>query len=196
MRAPIRCLLALALLVLTVAPVLSQVRDARAPTREPGAPLPAQAAPDYRLQPGDLIRVRVYGHDDLTGDYGLDAAGVIAFPLLGPVRLDGRTLREAERVLVGALRPDYLRDPHVGVHILNPRPVYVLGEVENPGSYPYRAGLTVTEAVALAGGFTFRADEGDIRISRGRDAARRAQRAAAGTQVLPGDTVTVDSRLF
>jgi polysaccharide export outer membrane protein len=174
----------------------AQVLDARGATGAGDGPMQAAPAPGYRLRPGDRLRITVFGHPDLSGAFDLDAAGRIAFPLIGQVDLAGRTPRAAERALVDRLKPDYLRQPHVGLQVLNLRPVYILGEVETPGSYAYRSGLTVMEAVALAGGFSFRADPDDIAISRARDDGRRRRQAAPDTRVLPGDTVYVDSRLF
>jgi len=174
----------------------AQTRDAQRRTLDPEAAAPARRAPRYRLQRGDRLEIRVYGHEKLSGEFVLDGRGTVRFPLVGPVRLGGLTKGRAATRLVTRLKPDYLKDPQVGITILNPRPVYVLGEVEEPGSYPYRSGLTVTEAVALAGGFTFRADPDAIAIRRGQARSDRRRRAGSGTQVLPGDTVHVDSSFF
>ncbi len=173
-----------------------QARDARVGTAGPDARVPARPAPAYRLQPGDELAIRVFGHERLTGKFVLDARGAIRFPLVGRVRLAGRTRRAAAAVLIDALKPAYLKDPQVGIRLLNPRPVYVLGEVAEPGSYPYRRGLTVTEAVALAGGFTFRAERNALAVSRSRRGRERRRPAEPSTRVLPGDTVHVGSSLF
>mgnify|MGYP000373739277 CR=1 FL=1 len=173
-----------------------QPRDARARTNAPDARVPARSAPVYRLQPGDELAIRVYGHERLTGKFVLNARGAIRFPLVGRVRLGGRTRRTAAAVLIDRLKPAYLKDPQVGIRLLNPRPVYVLGEVAEPGSYPYRAGLTVTEVVALAGGFTVRADRDALRLSRGRKGREQRRAAEPRTRVLPGDTIHVGSSLF
>lgn len=173
-----------------------RVYDARNATRRERAPLPAPRSVEYRLQAGDRLAVTIFGHEDLTGEFVLDGDGRITFPLLGTLQLGGRTLRGAEAHIVERLRPDYLRQPYAGIQVLNPRPIYVLGEVKNPGSYTYRSGLTVTEAVALAGGFTFRADREDIAISRRRGDGRQRRAASADSRVLPGDTIQIDSGLF
>ncbi len=150
----------------------------------------------YRLDAGDRIEVTVYGHEDLSGTYELDGGGSIAFPLVGPIALGGLTLRQAEAAIVGRLRPDYLKHPRVGLQVLNYRPFYILGEVKKPGSYPYRQGLTVMEAVALAGGYTYRADDDDLQIVRGRATERAPRAANERTRVLPGDTIRVPERFF
>lgn len=191
-----KALAGVVLAVAAVADAPAQTRDARTRTADPDARAPAQSAPSYRLRRGDRLDIRVYGHDDLSGEFVLDGRGRIRFPLLGPVQLGGLTKAAAATRLVDRLKPDYLVDPQVGITILNPRPIYVLGEVAEPGSYPYRTGITVTEAVALAGGFTFRADRDAIAIKRARAETRRRRPADAGTRVLPGDTVHVDSSLF
>jgi len=173
-----------------------QARDARANTAAEGARPPARSTPAYRLKPGDRLAIRVYGHERLTGKFVLDARGGIRFPLIGRVRLGGRTRRAAAAVLIDRLAPAYLKDPQVGIRLLNPRPVYVLGAVAEPGSYPHRPGLTVTEAVALAGGFTFRADRDALHVSRSRGGEEHRRAAGPGTRVLPGDTVHVADSVF
>ena len=190
-------LFALFLALVGLAPAVpAQTLDARAATAAPETRVPAREAPRYKLQAGDRIQITVFGHEELSGNFAIDDGGSIAFPLLGRVRLDGLTLYQAEGLLIHALKPDYLVDPRVGIQIREHRPIYILGEVANPGSYPYRQGLTVTEAVALAGGFTFRANEDALRIKRASDPARRGQTATPATRVLPGDTVRVDAGLF
>lgn len=175
-----RVLIALAALLLAL-PVLAQ---------ETGR------APQYHLHAGDEITIRVHGHPDLSGDFALDDGGHVSLPLVGSLRLQGVTVRTAARRIEAALRPDYLLQPRVGVRLLQTRPVYVLGEVETPGSYPYRTGLTVMEAVALAGGYSDQADTDALSVVRARDAARRRHEAEERTRVLPGDTIRVDSRFF
>ena len=156
----------------------------------------AEEPPRHRLQPGDEIAVRVHGHPDLSGEFALDGGGAASLPLLGRLTLAGTTIPQAEARIVAALRPDYLIAPTVSVRLLVTRPIYVLGEVEAPGSYPFRTGLTVMEAVALAGGYSDRADDGSLSIVRARDPARLRLPAAERTRVLPGDTVRVGARFF
>jgi polysaccharide export outer membrane protein len=89
----------------------------------------------------------------------------------------------------------YLVDPQVSIEVLNYRPFYIIGEVNNPGSFEYVNGMTVINAVALAGGFTYRADQDDIVISRGGSSGPEVQ-AAPDTQVLPGDIIEIQERFF
>lgn len=151
--------------------------------------------PLYRLGSGDRIVVTVFGHDDLSGEFELDGEGRIALPLVGEVSLARKAVREAEALVAAGLKPDYLVNPRVSIQVANYRPFYILGEVKQPGSYPYVNGLTVVQAVAIAGGYTYRARQGRISIQRaiGPD---QQQPAAPDTIVLPGDIVNVPERYF
>lgn len=151
------------------------------------------AAQDYTLSGGDRVSVVVFGEDDLSGEYEVDGAGVFSMPLIGPVDAEGQTVRQLEARVREALLDGYLRNPRVSIEVLNYRPFFIMGEVNAPGSYPYRSGLTLLNAVAIAGGYTFRADERDVEITRG-DAAPFT--AGPQTPVLPGDVIEVDERLF
>jgi protein involved in polysaccharide export with SLBB domain len=157
---------------------------------------PAETSLQYRLGAGDRIVVTVFGHEDLSGEFELDGQGQIALPLIGEVALAKRSLREAERMIVDRLRPDYLINPRVSIQVTNYRPFYILGEVNRPGSYPYVNGLTVVQAVAIAGGYTYRARESSMSIQRADDPERTKQPADPMTVVLPGDVVDVPQRYF
>jgi len=152
--------------------------------------------PLYRLGSGDRIVVTVFGHEDLSGEFELDGEGRIALPLVGEVALAHRLLREAEALVAGRLTPDYLVNPRVSIQVANYRPFYILGEVKQPGSYPYVNGLTVVQAVAIAGGYTYRARQSRISVQRALAPERRQEPAAPDTVVLPGDIVNVPERYF
>ncbi len=159
----------------------------------------AQAADDasaYRLGSGDKIRVNVFGQADLSGEFVISDVGVVSLPLVGNLDFGGATLREAEALLADALKPDYLVNPRVSIEVLNFRPFYIIGEVKEPGSYPYVSGMTVTEAVALAGGYTYRAKKKKVLLIRGTDTARKERPATDTTIVLPGDVIKVPERFF
>ena len=104
----------------------------------------------YRLDAGDRVRVTVFGHEDLSGNFEVDGAGRLSLPLIQHVRAAGSTLAELEEAITNKLKPDFLKNPRVSVEVLNYRPFYILGEVKNPGSYPYVNGMAVINAVALA----------------------------------------------
>jgi polysaccharide export outer membrane protein len=159
-----------------------------------GAPL--EDISSYRLGPGDALRVNVFRHEDLSGEFTLDGDGYFALPLVGEVLGGGRSARELENEIEGALKSGgYLIDPQVSIQVLNYRPFYIIGEVNNPGSFEYVNGMTVINAVALAGGFTYRADQDDIVISRGGSSGPELE-AALDTEVLPGDIIEVQERFF
>jgi polysaccharide export outer membrane protein len=162
----------------------------------PGGPPPAELnASSYRLGSGDRVRVIVFRHEDLSGEFALDGAGNFAMPLIGEVQAYGLTTRELEQRIAGQLQDGYLVDPQISVEVLNYRPFYILGEVRQPGSYQFVNGMTVLNAVALAGGFTYRAKQNDFLLQLG--GSNTAGREVAGdTPILPGDIVTVQERFF
>lgn len=94
------------------------------------------------------------------------------------------------------MKPDYLKDPRVSVEVLNYRPFYIIGEVKKPGSYAYVSGMTVVNAIALAGGYTYRARENNILVTRATDPKNIKHPADHDTQVLPGDVIEVPERFF
>ncbi len=159
-------------------------------------PFSALADDAYVLGSGDRIKVTVFGEAELSGEFQVDGQGDISLPLIGVVRVTGETTRTFETRVASLLADGYLISPQISVEVLNFRPFFILGEVRNPGNFPYREGLTVNQAVALAGGFTFRADEDDIEITRGNQAGTEPQAAALHTPVGPGDTIRVTERLF
>jgi polysaccharide biosynthesis/export protein VpsN len=150
----------------------------------------------YKLGPGDALRVTVFRHEDLSGEFSLDGEGYFALPLVGEILAGGRTARQVESEVEVALKSGgYLVDPQVSIEVLNYRPFYIIGEVNNPGSFEYVSGMTVINAVALAGGYTYRADQDDIIISRGGSNGPRIE-ALPDTEVLPGDIIEVTERFF
>jgi polysaccharide biosynthesis/export protein VpsN len=150
----------------------------------------------YQLGPGDRVRVTVFRHPDLSGEFQLDGAGDFAMPLVGEIQGGSKNARQLETDIEARLKDGgYLVNPQVGIEILNYRPFYIIGEVNNPGSYQYVSGMTVINAVALAGGFTYRADDDDIIINRGGSAGPEVQ-ALLDTEVLPGDIINVTERFF
>lgn len=152
-------------------------------------------ASSYKLGSGDRLRVVVFRHEDLSGEFALDGAGNFAMPLIGEVNAYGLTTRELEERIVGKLREGYLVDPQVSVEVLNYRPFYILGEVKQPGSYPYQNNMNVLNAVALAGGFTYRAKQDGFMLQRG-GSNTSGTLVSGESQILPGDIITVRERFF
>ncbi len=150
---------------------------------------------EYRLGPGDQLRVTVFNEADLTGQYVVGSQGTISYPLVGEVRAAGLTIAEFTESLREALR-EYIRQPNVSVEVSNYRPFFILGEVQRPGTYPYSANLTVLNAVATAGGFTYRANRNRVYIRHANEQEERSYPLTIATPVLPGDTVRIGERLF
>lgn len=150
----------------------------------------------YRLDSGDRIKVTVYGHDDLSGEFDLDSEGKVSLPLIQDVAASGLSIAELEQAIAGKLSPDFLKHPKVSIEVLNYRPFYILGEINNPGGYPFVNGMTLVKAVALAGGYTYRARTSKVTISRKAEDAQLQIRATADTPVLPGDVIEVPERFF
>jgi polysaccharide biosynthesis/export protein len=152
-------------------------------------------APEYRLGAADQIRITVFNEPELTGQYVVGSQGTIAYPLVGNIRAAGLTVQEFTEALQTALS-EYVRAPSVSVEVANYRPFFILGEVARPGTYPYSASLTVMNAVATAGGFTYRANRGRVFIRHANESVERSYPLSPATPVLPGDTVRIGERLF
>lgn len=160
-------------------------------------PLPRAPAGDYQLGPGDTVRLITFGETQLTGDFRVGASGRIALPLLGDVRAAGRTPAQLQTAVALALkRRNLLRDPSVSVEVSEYRPIFVLGEVNKPGQYSYQPDMTVVTAVAVAGGFTYRAVHDTVSVVRTIDGNIIEGRARRETRLLPGDVITVFERRF
>ena len=157
---------------------------------------PSSAASDnaYRLGAGDRLRVIVFGEEDLSGEFEVDDTGAVSLPLVGQVRAEGETLRTFEEGVREQLREGYLKDPRVSIQVINYRPFYIIGEVNEPGEYPFVSGMNVLNAVALAGGYTPRAATSKVLITRDGKEARYP--VSAGTRLEPGDMLKVPERFF
>jgi protein involved in polysaccharide export with SLBB domain len=156
----------------------------------------ADDASAYRLGSGDKLRVTVFGEKDLSGEFDVNDQGVVALPLIGPTKLAGKTISEAEAQITQSYGKDYLVNPRVNVEVLNYRPFFILGEVKNPGSYPYVHGMTVVNAVALAGGYTPRAKRDHFLVKRGTKPGAGEQEVSEDAVILPGDVIRVPERFF
>jgi protein involved in polysaccharide export with SLBB domain len=150
----------------------------------------------YRLGSGDKIKVIVYEEKDLSGSFEVSGDGVVALPLVGPVSAQGLSIREFEKAIELKLLDGYLRNPRVSIEVLNYRPFYILGEVKEPGSYPYVNGMTVLNAVALGGGYTYRANKDRITLIRAGTTEKDKEIVSQETRVLPGDVVRIEERFF
>lgn len=151
---------------------------------------------NYRLGPGDGIRVHVYDEQELSLETKLTDAGTIIYPFLGEIRVANLTVGQLADLIARGLKGRYLVDPKVSVSILEYRAFFINGEVLKPGAYPYQPGLTVQKAVSIAGGFSERASRSSISIVRDQDATHTRSDAGLDTLVAPGDVVTVEESFF
>ncbi len=149
----------------------------------------------YALGTGDRLRVTVFGHKDLSGEFQVDSAGRLKLPLVGTLVVVNRTPDDVKEMIASALQPDYLKNPQVSVQVVDYRHFYIIGEVANPGSYPYVGGMRVVNAVAVAGGYTYRAKQKDMLITRAKGNGRQ-ESAGQDTAVFPGDVIVVPERFF
>jgi polysaccharide export outer membrane protein len=158
----------------------------------------ADTAGPYTLGPGDKLRITVFGEETLTGEYGITGAGDVSFPLVGNIKAAGRTIEDLQTELTTKLGAGYLEDPRVSAEIITYRPYYILGEVSRPGQYDFAVGLTLEQAVAAAGGFTYRANSRRLFIKRATETRERLVdlRETPSFQVRPGDTIRVGERFF
>ncbi len=160
-------------------------------------PLPSAPTAEYRLGPDDRIRIITFGNEQLTGEFRVSASGDIALPLLGTVHAGGLTPRQLEdRVATLLAQSRLFKSPSVSVEVVAYRPIFVLGEINRPGQYPYQPGMTVLTAVAVAGGFTYRAVEDVFSVVRTTGASAIEYRADRQSFLQPGDVLTVYERHF
>ncbi len=162
----------------------------------PLPPAPDASAPAYQITSGDRLRVGTFGHPDFSGEFDVDPLGNIAFPLLGNVAADGRTVSELRDDLAFALDANFVVEPQVSVEVLTFRPFFILGQVNRPDTYAFRPGITVRQAVAMAGGFTRRAKTSGVTLVRASKLGPVKFAATPDTPLRPGDTIEVGRRLF
>jgi polysaccharide export outer membrane protein len=172
-------------------PVITAPQEAAAPVDAM-----AQAGPAYMLDSGDKLRVVVFGQEGLSNSYAVDAAGNITMPLIGAVHAREHTPAGLSASIAGKLRNGYIREPHVAVEIEAYRPFFILGEVTAPGQYPYVPNMTAETAVAIAGGFTPRADRKRVEVSRNAEGQMYRGKVPLPFPLRPGDTILVSERWF
>lgn len=162
----------------------------------PPPPEPTPSLESYVIGAGDRVKVTVLEQENMTIETDVADDGTIEMPLVGSLRVAGRTASEARAALTERLARDYIKDPKVNFDVAKYRPFYVLGQVNRPGSYPFEPEVDIRKAVAIAGGFTRRADTGAAYLVR--DIAGRSDRrlVGLGTRLYPGDVIEVDRRVF
>ncbi len=150
----------------------------------------------YKVGAGDRLTIRVAGESDLTADFLVDGSGNISLPYIQTIHIAGMTTPQIEKLVTSRLRNGYLRDPKVSVQATALRPFYILGEVTTSGSFAYQSGITVQNAIAIAGGYSARADQGAVLVTRKNVAGTETHRVPVTTQVYPGDIIYVRERWF
>ncbi|VVT22499.1 Sugar transporter [Sphingomonas sp. EC-HK361] len=162
--------------------------------------LPPAPVAAYRLGAGDEIRVMVPGlatPDTLNATYVVNDRGQLSLPLLGDIDANGKTVPELQQAIAAQLmQRQLLNTPTVSVQPVRLRPFYVLGEVKTPGEYQYRPGISVLAAVSVAGGYTFRAQQGTVEVVRMINGRQVTGRAGPTDMVQPGDTIRVHEKWF
>jgi polysaccharide export outer membrane protein len=150
----------------------------------------------YTLDSGDKLRVVVFGQDGLSASYSVDTSGNITMPLIGSVPARGKTPAQLQQAIAAKLRDGYIREPHVAAEVEAYRPFFILGEVTLPGQYPYVANMTVETAVAIAGGFTPRAQKWRVEVSHPVGGVTETLVVSPNYPVRPGDTIKIAERWF
>ena len=183
--------------LLSTGPIYAQ--DAPA-TAAPSTTAAAVSSPStdegYQLGSGDKVRVVVFGEDNLGGDYDVDGTGMVRLPLIGQVKAGGLTVRDFEGEIKAKLDDGFMKDAKVSVAVVTYRPFYIIGEVNKPGEYPYVNDMSILNAIALAGGYTYRANDTEVYIQRNGQSKEKSFPADQTTKVQPGDIVRVPERFF
>lgn len=154
------------------------------------------AQPAYTLDSGDKLRIVVFGQDGITSSYIVGADGNVNLPLVGSVPARGFTTSQLAQTISERLKQGYVREPHVSVEVEANRPFFILGEVTNPGQYPYVANMTAETAVAIAGGFSPRASKNKVELTRNMPGQQIKGDVPLNYPLRPGDTIVVKERWF
>jgi protein involved in polysaccharide export with SLBB domain len=168
-------------------------------SKGPIEPAPATLSggiPIYVLAPDDKLRISVYGEEKLAGEFMVGSDGSIAFPLVGTIGAAGLTVTDLQAKIAHELGAVYMNNPRVTVDIMEYRPIYVLGEVNKAGQFPYRVGMTVNAAVATAGGFTYRANQKIVAVQHYDEVGEKRYQLTSDVLVRPGDTIRILERFF
>jgi polysaccharide export outer membrane protein len=156
----------------------------------------AQEANDYVLAPGDEVSISVFDEPELSVEFTISDSGALTYPFLGEVRVSGLTMPELEKRIADGLRGDYLINPEVTVSIKQYRQIFLNGEVNRPGGYPYQPGLTLERALALAGGLSPRAARNKIVVKRANEPSGEPLRIKMSDSINAGDVITVPQSFF
>lgn len=150
----------------------------------------------YMLGAGDRLRIAVFDEPELSGEYQVGSEGTVSLPLIGTVSAKDQTVSQLTDLVTARFKNGFINEPRVSVEVLNYRPFYITGEVDAGGEYSYKAGMTVLNAIAIAGGYTYRARTGEVVITREIDGKKVELQADHDHLVLPGDVIKVRQRFF
>lgn len=150
----------------------------------------------YHLGAGDILKINVFNQEDLSGEYTISGSGFVSLALVGSIEAQDLTLSELKQRIIDGLKPDYLLNPRVSIEVLNYRPFYILGEVKEPKSYPYVDGMSYLKAIAIAGGYTYRARKDYVMVIHANSINKRAIRLGMEDKVRPGDVIRIKERFF
>lgn len=159
------------------------------------------------LGPGDIVTVRVFREPELSGKYQVPASGPNELPLIGNVEMSGKTPQQLQKELGARFADGFLVDPQVTVFVeeRNSQRIYVLGQVQKPGTFAYNASMTVIEAITMAGGFSQLASRNGVKLSRtvnGKETVLKipvgsiSSGSASNVRLQPGDIIFVPEALF
>ena len=154
------------------------------------------SAAAYQLGTGDKLRMTVFREPTLSGEFAVSSAGTLSLPLIGDINAAGKTADQVAALVQAKLAEGYLRNPRVSMEVISYRPFFILGEVKNPGQYPYANGLTALNAIATAQGFTPRANRTVAYIRREGSTDEQPFKITPDLQIYPGDTVRIGERYF
>ncbi len=172
----------------------AQTAPQAAITAPDAAPAPVES--DYQLGAADKVRIIVFNEPSLSGEFFVNTAGALSLPLIGDVTARGKTLNQVAAAITDQLKGRYVLQPRVSIDVLTFRPFYILGEVNKAGEYPYSTGLTVDAAVALAGGFTYRANRKKVFVRHINDDQPERVELSPDLKVMPGDTIRIGERYW
>ena len=151
---------------------------------------------DYQLGSADKVRIIVFDEPTLSGEFSVNANGALSLPLIGDVPVRGLTPTQVTAKIRDTLKGGYLLEPKVSIDVLTFRPFYILGEVNKPGEYPYSSGLTVDAAVAMAEGYTYRAEKKKVLIRHAGEELAQKMRITPDLRVHPGDIIRIGERYW
>ena len=175
-----------------LAPTASMVSATSAPN------IASAIEDEYTLAPGDKVHVIVFGEETLTGDYVITSGGNLTFPLIGNLHATDKTVEGLQAAIAKSLADGYVNNPRVSIQVISFRPFYILGEVNKPGEYPVSTGLTLQQAVASAGGYTYRANSKRAYLKRANETSEQLLDLRMGKTVVvhAGDTIRISERHF